>query len=93
MKPVRLTDGRDEANDWHSWVDVSLDGGAPTRYCGETWCDGQCGLPALTIGDLRLVDSAVAIGHVMQPVMRPWKGQRVEAPAAHQERLRKLLWI
>ena len=49
--------------------------------CGESWCNGRCGLPALTlrVGDkvLRAFGSMVAYGPVFQQFRVPWTGEQV----------------
>lgn len=48
-----------------------------TTACGDSWCDGRCGLPALTLDGLRAFGSGVARGLVFQPFRVPWRGQCV----------------
>ena len=56
--------------------------------CGDGWCDGSCGWPALTISfpevnsdpkRLRAMGSQVAMGMVFQPFRGMWNGEVVEA--------------
>ncbi len=50
--------------------------------CGDSWCDGTCGLPALVLKDngqeLRAFGSMVACGSVFQNFRHPWNGTKIE---------------
>jgi hypothetical protein len=49
--------------------------------CGDSWCDGRCGLPALTLTvddkEFRAFGAMVAFGPVFQSFRLPWKGDKV----------------
>lgn len=86
----------------HCEIDVYWNGASlPQRFCGDNWCDGRCGLPALVImwepcmGEERFAkasSSAVACGQVMQGMRVKWKGARVEVPEEHREDFAKRWW-
>jgi hypothetical protein len=49
--------------------------------CGDSWCDGSCGLPALVLEyrgkELKAYGCMVAIGSVFQTWRVVWKGEKV----------------
>jgi hypothetical protein len=70
---------------------------APQRFCGDSWCTGQCGLPALVMphidGEWKAYSAMTACGPVMQPWRVQWLGEKVEIPEEHREHLRRRMWI
>lgn len=50
--------------------------------CGDSWCDGSCGLPALVMThgrkEYRAFGAMVAMGSVFQDFRRPWIGSKIE---------------
>lgn len=67
--------------------------------CGQTWCDGSCGLPALVLQhegvEYKARGEAVAVGRVFQPWPRSWAGSKVQAtlgPATIEQALRMMWW-
>lgn len=73
---------------------------APVHYCGETWCTGGCGLPALVVPqpnqlgcELKARSSMAAHGPVMQPWgPKNWTGERAEVPEEHRDFIMKAYW-
>lgn len=70
-------------------------------YCGDGWCDGQCGLPALVIAyesdgsrrEARARGSQVACGPVFASFRGPWSGQKVHVSENEDKSaLFKLMW-
>ena len=59
-------------------------GERPELYCGDSWCDGRCGRPALTIRpswspkSYRAYGNQVAHGPLWQEFRRPWPGETVD---------------
>lgn len=52
------------------------------KYCGESWCDGRCGLPALVLnhsteGEFKAHSNMVACGPVWQRFRVAWQGNKV----------------
>lgn len=96
LAPVTLRPDYSEA---HPATLVSIRGAAPVRVCGDSWCRGRCGLPAMVIPahggrpEMRLHGSMVACGPVMQSWRVEWTGARIEAPAETWEYLRGRWWI
>ena len=77
------------------------EGQEPKTFCGDNWCTGKCGLPALVIsaepcdGDglfWKASGSQVACGPVMQSMRVQWDGEKVEVPDVHRARFQRLLW-
>lgn len=71
----------------------------PQRYCGDSWCTGQCGLPALVLDvkgrELKCHSSVVACGPVWQHFRNKWTGEKVEylpADGEDRETLAKMIW-
>lgn len=99
MKPVRYPRIRTDYEGRHLAVEVTYaEGESATIGCGESWCDGRCGLPAIVIpaaggcSELKMHSGMVAIGPVMAPFRVEWKGGRIEVPEAHREDFRKRMW-
>lgn len=67
--------------------------GTGTVACGDSWCDGACGLPALAFGELRAFGPMVALGSVFQQFRKPWKGAIVQATIPDGTDIEKMLWI
>ncbi len=72
-------------------------------FCGGTWCNGDCGFPALTMPvqdpygnvyrDKKAHSSYVACGRVMQQFrIRDWIGAKVEVPEEYREAFGKMMW-
>jgi hypothetical protein len=78
------------------------DGEVPQTFCGDNWCAGECGLPALVIPwpptetspdrFSKASGSQVACGSLMQAKRVEWRGPRVEVPEAHRENFKKRMW-
>lgn len=67
----------------------------PSSYCGDSWCNGVCGLPALVVPgtpEMKAHSSMVAHGPVMQAWRVTWTGAKVEAPPEHHADLLKRYW-
>lgn len=88
----------------HSEVAVTWEeGGKEEIFCGDNWCTGWCGLPALIIPwphsphDADRFSKAsgnqVACGRLMQPTMVKWKGKRVLVPEEHREDFEKRWYL
>ena len=49
--------------------------------CGQSWCKGDCGLPALVLNDgeveRKVYGQMVAHGYVFQPWRVSWEGERI----------------
>jgi len=76
---------------------VQYDQGAEEqRFCGDTWCAGGCGLPALVIPgepEYKTHSAMVAFGPVMQPWRVNWIGEKVAVPEEHRADFMKRYWI
>jgi hypothetical protein len=88
----------------HSEVAVTwVEGGKEEIFCGDNWCTGGCGLPALIIpwpptphdADRfsKASGSQVACGPLMQPKMVKWKGKRVLVPEEHRADFERRLYL
>lgn len=89
---LRIRDGRRILS--HPTIVASFDNGATwdvRQFCGYSHCTGECGFPALTIGNQRARGSMVAMGKVFEQ-MRAWTGDRVDVPVALQEGALKMWW-
>lgn len=70
-----------------------------TVACGDSWCDGRCGLPALTVQDgereLRVFGCMVAFGPVLQSFRVPWVGvkQPANLGSTPLDVVRKQVWM
>ena len=60
------------------------------RYCGESWCRGGCGLPALVLNhpddpriEMKAYSDSVACGDMMQRWHVKWTGTKEQVPAEH----------
>lgn len=92
----------------HSAVRVSYNGEnfEEQLFCGDSWCDGSCGLPALVlqhpgVGDygpaeLKCFSDMVAVGRVWQAFRckTGWTGAKVFVPesAGNPIELAKMMW-
>jgi hypothetical protein len=83
----------------HTLVRVTFEEGAdPLEGCGDTWCVGDCGLPALIIRHppgpaLKAHSDSVATGHVMQRFRVKWTGTTIEIPEQFREHLLDAVWF
>ena len=74
-------------------------GEEPVRVCGESWCDGRCGYPAMVIpadterSEHKMYSSMVVFGPVMQRWRLEWKGAKIEAPEEFRANLLKRVWL
>lgn len=76
-------------------------GGSVERYCGESWCRGSCGLPALIIPaeadgrypELKVYSSMVACGRTVQAWRVEWRGPKVEVPAQYHAAFHEMMWL
>lgn len=62
------------------------------RYCGDSWCTGSCGLPALVVEGLKVHSNMVACGRVLQSFRVEWVGEKIEAQTEDHEALKKAWW-
>ena len=80
----------------HSTVVVRLRGEEGSRtVCGDPWCTGNCGYPALVSPDRqqRLCGPEVAIGPVLQPWrVKVWTGETEVLTPKQYEELKEQLW-
>lgn len=75
--------------------------GEPLRCCGDSWCSGTCGLPALVLNrdttegarEYKAYSSMTACGPVMQLWRLKWEGPKVEIPAEFHEDFMKRMWF
>lgn len=70
---------------------------APIMCCGDSWCGGRCGLPALVMPDehgveLKAYSDMTACGPLMQSWRLKWTGPKVEVPVEHREDFGKRWW-
>ena len=74
----------------HNKVIVSYDGEwfEPQEYCGDSWCNGECGYPALVLKhhihnqnlELKTHSNMVAYGQAFQEFRVKWIGEKVYIP-------------
>lgn len=72
----------------------------PQRFCGDNWCTGDCGLPALMLpppGDSRVPRKAsgsqVACGEAFQWLrVERWNGPIVMVPDEHREVMGRMMY-
>ncbi len=90
----------------HTTVTFTLDSGLTQskRYCGESWCGGACGFPALVLVAfpdhpdgpvaLKAHSAMVACGPVWQQCRVPWTGDNEPLPEGVQQLpdLTKMMW-
>lgn len=70
--------------------------GVDRLFCGDSWCTGTCGLPALTLKGLKAHSNSVAVGPVWQEFRVSWAGEKVEVSDFTTETpddLQKMLWL
>lgn len=68
--------------------------------CGDSWCHGQCGLPAFVLQtsygkELRAFGSMVAFGPVFQDFRISWTGSKVAVTlgsTSEAEALKRVWW-
>jgi hypothetical protein len=76
------------------------EGDEPKLYCGDHWCRGRCGLPALVIpwthgpdsGELKCGGNQVAVGAVAQGWRVEWEGTKVEMPEEYRQIVMRYMW-
>lgn len=97
-RPIRCPLIRTLLDD-HTRVAVTYrEGDEPVIGCGETWCRGDCGLPAITMPEgngwpaLKMRSSMVAYGELMQPFRCAWTGATVEVPEEHRADFLRRVW-
>ena len=70
-------------------------------FCGDSWCGGQCGLPALVVAyesegsawEVRARGSHVACGPVFAGFRVPWTGPKIHVSENEDKAaLLKLMW-
>lgn len=67
-------------------------------FCGESWCSGDCGLPALVLpatherSERKAHSNMVAHGPVVQMWRVPWTGARVTVPEEFREWIEGQWW-
>lgn len=67
---------------------------AERLYCGDSWCTGGCGLPALVIGtEMKAYSNMTAMGPVMQSWRTKWEGPTEEVPKEHQSHFLQRYWM
>lgn len=87
----------------HLKLSVQFEKDGPVHTCcGDSWCVGDCGLPALVLSyydpdlkkgrELKAYSNMVACGRVMQGWRGAWKGERVQIPAEHHADFMKRMW-
>jgi hypothetical protein len=87
----------------HPSLSFSLDGGKTwdeRRFCGQSWCDGRCGLPALVLlvehqnhtHVLKAHSSMVACGPVWQSFRVGWIGDNIPVQTDDPVDLSKMYW-
>lgn len=79
---------------------VLVDGEPELRFCGDSWCTGECGLPAAVLADIgdgrgerKMYSSMTACGPVMQSWRVKWTGERYVMPEKFREHLLKAYWL
>ena len=72
----------------------------PRRYCGESWCTGSCGLPALVLNhpddprvEMKGYSRMVACGCMMQKWRVRWNGAKEQVPPEHVHDFLKRMWL
>jgi hypothetical protein len=83
----------------HGHPAIEVDG---AMYCGDSWCDGSCGLPALTITyedpdtgtrEAKAHGAMVACGPVWQSFRVKWEGHKQPFKTSEPiEQLLKMMW-
>ena len=86
----------------------TLSGASPTHPlvaiadlvgCGDSWCDGRCGVPALVLlasddrPEMKVHSDMVAFGRVMQPFRVKWSGQKTVLPESLRSYLMQSYWF
>lgn len=75
------------------------EGADPIRCCGESWCAGKCGMPALCVPasdgwpNCKVYSDVVACGMAVQPWRVTWTGNRVDVSEEQRAALRKKWWL
>lgn len=94
----------DESRPRFIHVDILVtwkEGDQPQRFCGDNWCTGNCGLPALIIPwppcegrerYAKVSGSQVACGPLMQAKRVEWMGEKIEVPEEHRADFNRRLW-
>jgi hypothetical protein len=74
---------------------VEILGGDGRRFCGSSWCSGECGHAALVTHhnglNLRAFGSQVACGPVFQAFRGTWIGEMVQVEG-NPDALIKMMW-
>lgn len=97
---LKLKTNRDDSR--HLSMSMSLDGGetwGDQRVCGESWCRGDCGLPALVLIDegrglaYKAYSAMTACGPVWQPFRVQWTGECLPTPFVGDiDVMTKMMW-
>lgn len=89
----------------HAVLVTWAEGEEAHRFCGDNWCTGECGLPALML--LQRVDGApsdfkpvprkasgsqVACGQAFQSLRVEWVGEVVEVPEEYRGVAAEMMW-
>lgn len=74
-----------DTNPLHPVLEVTYQGTETNRYCGDSWCSGKCGLPALVTFDnegneMKAHSNMVSVGRVFQLFRVPWTGGKESLP-------------
>ncbi len=67
------------------------------RGCGDSWCNGDCGLPALVVKnneaeELKVYSSMTAVGSVLQSFRINWIGDKITLPDSVAQYLSTRYW-
>lgn len=82
----------------HPAVVVEWSAKSQEEFCGDSWCKGECGLPAAvleataTSRELKMHSDMVAAGPLMQPWHDTWHGKKRVIPEEHREDFTKRWW-
>lgn len=72
------------------------EGGPIHRYCGYTWCCGECGLPALVIEKdgrkWKAHGTMAACGPVMNTLYGGWDGKIEHVPTEYEKEFFRKMW-
>jgi len=72
------------------------EGEGAEEFCGESWCSGSCGRPALVIPgerEQKAYSSMTACGPLMQDWRLKWVGTKREVPAEFRDDLMRRMWF
>ncbi len=80
----------------HPVLVVIYEDGTEVRGCGDSWCTGTCGLPAVVLkikgGEFKAYSSMTACGPVIQSWRVTWTGERHELPPEQAVDLMRRMW-